>query len=218
MEVVLSARDDGLKKELTDAEKRIEKLNEKLSALSDYQYSDTAMMRYTNLTQDLTYAASGAIGGLETLGFVTYEQSEAFRKAETVMQLMLVPYELYNILNSYAVASEIAHTQSLLAQTAATNTATASTWGFNTALLANPITLIILGIVALVAALVALQMKFDILNKTLVLIENVFAKIKTIVTDVVDAFDNLKAKTDILSMVMKATPVGMAMELSGGIR
>jgi hypothetical protein len=215
--VVLSATDTGLKKELTETEKEVERLEKRLEGLHDSQ-DDTGIDRFIDLTNDLTYATSGAIDGLETLGYVTYEQSEAFRKAETVMQLMLVPYELYTALNTYAISTEIAHTQSLIAQTAATTTATTATWGFNTALLANPITLIILGVIALVAALVALQLKFDILNKTLILIENMFKGIKNTIKDVVDAFENLRSKTDILSMVMKATPVGMAMELSGGIR
>ena len=214
----MSARDDGLKKELTETEIKVQKLTDRLGELQEFQYADSGMQRNIQLTQDLTYATSGAIGGLETLGYVTYEQSEAFRKAETVMQLMLIPYELYNILNSYAVASEIAHTQSLIAQTAATNTATTSTWGFNTALLANPITLIILGVIALVAALVALQMKFDILNKSLEAAEAIFGAIKSIVGEVIDVFENIAYKADILSTIMKASPIGMALELYGSVR
>jgi hypothetical protein len=214
----LSARDDGLKNELTQTEIKVQKLTDRLGELQEFQYADSAMQRNVQLTQDLTYATSGAIGSLESLGFVTYEQSEAFRKAESVMQLMLIPYELYNILNSYAVASEIAHTSSLLAQTGATNTATASTWGLNAALLANPITLVILGVVALVAALVALQMKFDILNKSLEKAESIFGSMKDMVEGVIDAFENITAKADILGTVMKASPIGMAMELYGSVR
>lgn len=205
-------------KVITEAEKRVENLTEKLEALYDAQSQDTATSRFIDLTNDLTYATSGAIGGLETLGFVTYEQSEAFRKAETVMQLMLIPYELYTALNTYAIATETAHTSSLLAQAKATDTAKTSTWGFNAALLANPITLIILGIVALVAALVALQMKFDILNKSLEAVEAIFGGIKDMVDGVVGAFENIAAKADILSTIMKASPIGMAMELHGAIR
>ena len=203
---------------MEDSEQSVEKLTERLGQLQDAQYNETGMMRFTNLTQDLTYSVSGAVGGLETLGYVTYEQSEAFRKAETVMQLMLIPYELYNVLNSYAIATEVAHTQSLLAQAAATNTTTKATVGLNTALLANPITLVILGVIALVAALVALQMKFDILNKSLEAAEAIFETIKDVIGQVVDGLDNLGAKAGVVSNVMKASPVGMALELYGGVR
>lgn len=203
---------------MEDSEQSVEKLTERLGQLQDAQYNETGMMRFTNLTQDLTYSVSGAVGGLETLGYVTYEQSEAFRKVETVMQLMLIPYELYNVLNSFAIATEVAHTQSLLAQAAATSTTTKATVGLNTALLANPITLVILGVIALVAALVALQMKFDILNKSLEAAESIFETIKDVIGQVVDGLDNLGAKAGVVSNVMKASPVGMALELYGGVR
>jgi len=159
-------------------------LTEKLQALQEFQYAHSGMQRNIQLTQDLTYATSGAIGGLETLGYVTYEQSEAFRKAETVMQLMLIPYELYNILNSYAVASEIAHTQSLIAQTTATNTATTATWGLNTALLANPITIVVVAVVVLVAALLALEAKFGLVTKGVEAGTAAFKELKDIVDGV----------------------------------
>ena len=215
---MLSARDDGLKKELTEAEKEVKKLTERLGELQEAQYNETGTQRLINLTQDLTYSVSGAVGGLETLGYVTYEQSEQFRKAETVMQLMLIPYELYNILNSYAIATEVAHTQSLLAQSAATGTATTATWGLNAALLANPLTWVVLAVVALVAALVALHMKFDILNKSLEVAEAIFEGIKDMCGEVMDAFDNLGAKSGGLSNVMKASPLGLALELYGSVR
>ena len=214
----MSARDDSLKKELTDAETKVQKLTERLGALQEAQYNETGMQRFTNLTQDLTYSVSGAIGGLETLGYVTYEQSEQFRKAETVMQLMLIPYELYNILNTYAIVTEKAHTKSLIAQSKATTAATISTQTFNTALLANPLTLTIVAVVALVAALVALQMKFDILNKSLEAVEAIFEGIRDLVGEVIDGFDNLASKAGVITNVMKESPVGMAMELVGGIR
>tara|TARA_R100001510_G_scaffold25933_1_gene22791 strand:- start:2274 stop:2918 length:645 start_codon:yes stop_codon:yes gene_type:complete len=214
----LSAQDNKFKVVMEDSEQSVEKLTERLGQLQDAQYNETGMMRFTNLTQDLTYSVSGAVGGLETLGYVTYEQSEAFRKAETVMQLMLIPYELYNVLNSFAIATEVAHTQSLLAQAAATSTTTKATVGLNTALLANPITLVILGVIALVAALVALQMKFDILNKSLEAVEVIFETIRDVIGQVVDGLDNLGAKAGVVSNVMKASPVGMALELYGGVR
>ena len=106
----------------------------------------------------------------------------------------------------------------MLAQTAATNSATTATTGFNTALLANPITLTIVAVVALVAALVALQMKFDILNKALETTESIFKGITEVVNDTINAFGNVTSKLDIASTIMKASPIGMAMELTGGIR
>tara|TARA_R100001163_G_scaffold12936_1_gene12087 strand:- start:593 stop:1240 length:648 start_codon:yes stop_codon:yes gene_type:complete len=215
----LSAKDENFTVVWEGAGLELRRLERKLDDLSEAQYgAETATQSFINMTQDLTYSVSGAIGGLETLGYVTYEQSESFRKAETVMQLMLIPYELYNILNSYAIITEKARTASLIAQTKATTTATIATQTFNTALLANPITLAIIAVVALVAALVALQMKFDILNKSLEAAGAVFEVIKDVIGEVVDQIDNLGAKAGVVSNVMKASPIGMALELYGGVR
>ena len=215
----MSANDDNFTVVWEGAGLELRRLERKLDDLSEAQYgAETATQSFINMTQDLTYSVSGAIGGLETLGYVTYEQSESFRKAETVMQLMLIPYELYNILNSYAIITEKARTASLIAQTKATTTATIATQTFNTALLANPITLAIIAVVALVAALVALQMKFDILNKSLEAAGAVFELIKDVIGEVVDQIDNLGAKAGVVSNVMKASPIGMALELYGGVR
>ena len=68
----MSARDDGLKKELTETEIKVQKLPDRLGELQEFQYADSGMQRNIQLTQHLTYATSGAIGGLETLGYVTY--------------------------------------------------------------------------------------------------------------------------------------------------
>ena len=215
----MSAKDENFTVVWEGAGLELRRLERKLDDLSEAQYgAETATQSFINMTQDLTYSVSGAIGGLETLGYVTYEQSESFRKAETVMQLMLIPYELYNILNSYAIITEKARTASLIAQTKATTTATIATQTFNTALLANPITLAIIAVVALVAALVALQMKFDILNKSLEAAGAVFELIKDVIGEVVDQIDNLGAKAGVVSNVMKASPIGMALELYGGVR
>ena len=209
---------DQFDQEFRDAAEGTDFLKTKLKALSAASMETTGLDTQIETLNSLTYATSGAIGNLETLGYVTWEQSEAFMKAEAAMQLLLVPYELYNIVKTYMIAVETAHVTALQAEIAATTGATAATWSFNAALLANPIVLIVLAVVGLIAVLVALQMKFDILNKILYGIDDLFKAIRNTIGDVIEAFDNLKAKTDILSMVMKSTPIGMALELYGAIR
>ena len=58
-------------------------------------------------------------------------------------------------------AAIAAETAALGGETAATTAATAAQTGFNIAMLANPVTWIVLGIIALIAAIVALAMNWD---------------------------------------------------------
>ena len=73
--------------------------------------------------------------------------------------------EIFIALKKLAAASETADTAAKGANTTATGAATTSTWGFNMALLANPIVLIIVGAIALAAALIALEQKFGLVTK-----------------------------------------------------
>lgn len=58
-------------------------------------------------------------------------------------------------------AAIAAETAAMTAETTATTAATAAQTGFNIAMLANPVTWIVLGIIALIAAIVALAMNWD---------------------------------------------------------
>tara|TARA_R100001594_G_scaffold138000_1_gene181399 strand:+ start:453 stop:1091 length:639 start_codon:yes stop_codon:yes gene_type:complete len=210
---------DKFDKAFRDSAQSTDELSARLEVLQEASWgAETATQRNVNLLQDLTSVTGQAMYGLQEFGYVNEEQAESFRKAETAIQLLLIPYELYNIVKTYMIAAETAHVTSLMAETSATGAATTATWSFNAALMANPIVLVVLAVVGLIAVLVALQMKFDILNKILYGIDDLFKAIKNTIGDVIDAFDNLRAKVDVVSMLMKASPIGMAMELHGAIR
>ena len=74
------------------------------------------------------------------------------------------------------VAAQAASCIAMIAGTVATIAATAATWAFNAALLANPLTWIVLGIAALIAALVLLVKHWD--------------TVKRVVRDFFDRFGN----------------------------
>ena len=104
------------------------------------------------------------VGAAQKLGLVNEAQFEALEKSRAAMELIAGPMEIFIALKKLSVAMETADTSAKGANVAATNTATASTWGFNTALLANPIVLIVVAIIALVLVLVALEKKFGIVT------------------------------------------------------
>ena len=176
------------------------------------------MEAYNTVLNQTTGMAAMAVSNLTELGVVNEEQAETFRKAQAAIELMIMPLEIYLMLQQFQHASTMADVAAKEAQAGATGKVTASTWGFNTALLANPIVLIIVAVVALVAALVALHMKFDLLNKALYFLDDLFNNIKNTVMGVIEGFDNLTQKAGILGTVMKASPIGMAMELYGAVR
>lgn len=176
------------------------------------------MEAYNTIMNQTVGMSAMAVSNLEQLNIINEEQSEQFRKVQAAVELMIMPLEIYLMLQQFQHAQTMADVAAKEAQAGATGKATASQWGLNTAMLANPIAIVIVAVIALVAALVALQMKFDVLNKALYFLDDLFNSIKNTIGDVIDGFDNLTAKAGILTNTLKASPLGLAMELTGGIR
>ena len=122
---------DKFDKAFRDSAESTEELSARLDVLQEASWNTTtAMSANVSLLQDLTSATGQALYGLQEFGYVNEEQAESFRKAQTAIQLLLIPYELYNVVKTYMIAAETAHITSLMAETAATTGAATATWNF----------------------------------------------------------------------------------------
>jgi len=198
-------------------------------ALNDYSYAtdsaSIALMRkmdsidaYNNVLQRSSGLIGQTLGNMQEFGYVTEEQYESFRKMQIGLELLLVPLEVYMMYQQFAQARTMATTGALYGQTAATTTATTSTWGFNVALYANPIGIVVLAIIVLVAALWALEKKFGTVTTVMAVLNEQMQLLAKLTRDAADGFDNLIDKAGILGDVFKWTPLGMQMELFGAVR
>lgn len=103
-----------------------------------------------------------AIIGAITLYKATIMGTVIAMKAWNAIQVIIKAAQIAWIaITQGAAAANAVLTSSLAAEAAATGTATAAQTGFNLAMLANPITWIVLGIIALIAVIVALAMNWD---------------------------------------------------------
>ena len=118
-------------------------------------------------------------GGLVVLSGVLFGAALAVRGYSLALTSLKIPQMIATLWNSnfiislrFAAINVRAYVASLslarvaqLAGAAATGIASAATWAFNAALLANPLTWIVLGIVALIAALVLLVKHWDTVKR-----------------------------------------------------
>lgn len=103
-----------------------------------------------------------AIIGAITLYKATIMGTVIAMKAWNAIQVIIKAAQIAWIsITQGAAAANAVLTSSLAAEAAATGTATAAQTGFNLAMLANPITWIVLGIIVLIAVIVALAMNWD---------------------------------------------------------
>ena len=176
---------DQFDKAFRGAAQSTDELTERLYVLQGQQWgNESAMDANVEALQALTGVAGTAMMGLQEFGYVNDEQAESFRKAETAIQMLLIPYELYNIVKTYMIAAETAHIKSLMAETAATQGATVATWSFTGALLANPLVLIVVAAVLLAAALVALELKFGLVTKGIDASKEAFQNLRDMINGV----------------------------------
>lgn len=103
-----------------------------------------------------------AIVGAMTLYKATIMGTVIAMKAWNAIQVIVKAAQIAWIaITQGAAAAHGVMTAALTAEAAATGTATAAQTGFNLAMLANPITWIVLAVIALIAAIVALAMNWD---------------------------------------------------------
>mgnify|MGYP003146089744 CR=1 FL=1 len=204
---------------MSKAEEKIEDTSDEFAKQSMMALAAMeGMEAYNTIMSQTVGMASMAVSNLEQLNIINEEQSESFRKVQAGIELLIMPLEIYLMLQQFNHAQTMADVAAKEAQAGATAKATASQTGLNAAMTANPIGAIILGILILVGALVALQMKFDIINKTLYFLDDAMNRVKNTIEGMIDGIEGLTTKTGILADMFKATPIGMAMELTGGIR
>jgi len=176
------------------------------------------MEAYNTIMSQTVGMTAMAVSNLEQLNIINEEQSEQFRKVQAAIELLIMPLEIYLMVQQFSHAQTMADVAAKEAQAGATVKATGAQTGLNAAMMANPVGAIIVGVLILVGALVALQMKFDILNKTLYFLDDAMNGVKNTIEAITDGIEGLTTKTGYLVDIFKATPIGMAMELTGGIR
>jgi len=141
----------------------------------------------------------GKMGGAaQKLGIINEEQFQQFEKSRAALELMVGPMEIFIALKKMQTAMTASSTAATTAGSAATKGATASTWGFNTALLANPVVIIVVAIIALIGALYVLERKFGLVTMAVESLTNYFKTMYDAITDVVDGVENLISKIDVL--------------------
>ena len=140
------------------------------------------------------YGKMGAAA--QKLGIINEEQFKQFEKSRAALELIAGPMEIMIALKKLNIAMTKAETTATVTQDGATKSATASTWGFNSALLANPLVLLVVAIIAIIAALVHLEKKFKFVTQTVEIMTEAFKTLFDVVFGGVRTFTDLGGAMD----------------------
>ena len=157
-----------------------------------------------------------AIGASQKLGLVNEEQFKALEKSRAAMELIAGPLEVFIALKKFAAAMETTETAAKTANTTATSAATASTWGFNTALLANPVVLLVVALIALIVSLVQLERKFGMVSMAVDGLTAYFKMWLDILEKVMGSMKGLTSTAAELGDALSFGPISGVMNVLGG--
>jgi len=215
--VVLDADPTGLEDGMNKAADATDDFTQQQQAASLATMENLA--RQEAMVSSLNQVTGGygkMIGASQKLGLVNEEQFKKLEQSRAAMELIAGPMEIFIALKKLSVAMETADTSAKGANVAATNTATASTWGFNTALLANPVVLIVVAIIGLVVALVALERKFGLVTASVEALGDVFRMLQDKVDGLFGSLKGITSAAAELGDALSFGPVGAVMNLLGG--
>jgi len=165
------------------------------------------------------------VGGLEKtegkfLGMKVASEAnvKALRNVSTTMEIMIGPMEMGIALMKLHTVATSSATVAELGFAGAAGAAASATWAWTVALLANPIVLIVVGILALIAVFYILEKKFGVVTMAVDALTHPLEYLQNIIDSLIFAFDDLGAKADSFGAILKFSPISMAMELGGALR
>ena len=212
----MTANTDSLQGGLNDAEESIDDLIDKeLEQLEASQAATEKLGNYNSALSQTMGLASTTVSNLQEFNLVNEKQAETFRKTQAAIELMLVPMELYLIVQELQQAAAMADITAKAGQTGATTAVTASTWSFNAALYANPIGIIVLAIILLIVAFVALEKKFGLITKSVDMFNEALFGMDRFLSRIMGTIRGIIGGLDDISAALLDNPLTKAM-IKGG--
>lgn len=159
--------------------------------------------------------AAGALSGLGGLVGGTF--GTAMATAGVATQALADSGDLLNVITESAIVRKIKDTAVTIAQTTATiaksaadKAATAAQWALNAAMSANPVALLVIALIALVAAIVIAYKKSDKFRE---IVDKTFSAIRNVVVGAVSAVVGFVKSHWPLLLAILTGPIGLAVLL-----
>lgn len=184
----------------TKLEEGLDKATEKSKEFKEEQEEIDKKMLENIARQEAMVSSLNQISGgfakttaaARELGFVNEEQEKTLNKVRFGFEMVAGPMEMYIAFSKISTVVNFAEAKSKLANASATGILTGSVNAFTAAFKANPIGMIVVGLVLLTIALIALENKLGFVTKSVDILNQIF----DMLADRVDrALDSIKGAT-----------------------
>ena len=215
--ILLEADPTGLEEGLEKATQKTKEFEEQTEK-SSLQMLE-AIAKQEAMVSSLNQIAGGfakTSGAARQLGLVTEEQEVALNKVRFGFEMIAGPMEMYIAFSKLSTVVNLAEIKAKLANASATGVLTAATNALSAAFAANPIGIIVVGLVMLTIALIALENKFGLVTKAVDGLTDAFKVLGELVDK---AFNSIKGVTSAAAELGDALtfgPVSGVLNVLGG--
>lgn len=205
-------------------EEGLERATQKTKEFGDEQEKiDTKMIESIARQEAMVSSLNQISGGFakttaaaRELGFVNEDQEKALNKVRFGFEMVAGPMEMYIAFSKISTVVNFADIKAKLANASATGLLTSATNALSAAFYANPIGMIVVGLVLLTIALVALENKFGIVSMAVDGLTAYFKLWLDILEKIMGSMKGLTSSAAELGDALTFGPISGVMNLLGG--
>ena len=208
----------------TKLEEGLDKATEKSKEFKEEQEEIDKKMLENIARQEAMVSSLNQISGgfakttaaARELGFVNEEQEKTLNKVRFGFEMVAGPMEMYIAFSKISTVVNFAEAKSKLANASATGILTGAWNGLTAAFAANPIGMIVVGLVLLTIALIALENKLGFVTKSVELLNDIFDLLAAKLKYVTDGLKGIASVADKVGDAINFGPISGVMNVLGG--
>ena len=215
--IVLEAYTRGLEEGLEKATKKTKEFEEQTEQSSLKTLESLAAQEA--LVSSLNQISGGyakTITAAQELNIINEEQAKSYMKVRFAFELLAGPMEVIIATQKIMTVVSLADIKAKISQISVTNMATTAQTRLNLAMKANPVAMIVMGVILLVLALIALEAKFGLVTKSVNMLKDGFEFLLEVINKVNDSMTGTVSKASELGDALAFGPVSGVLNTLGG--
>ena len=215
--ILLEADPTGLEEGLEKATQKTKEFEEQTEK-SSLQMLE-AIAKQEAMVSSLNQVAGGfakTSGAARQLGIVTEEQEVALNKVRFGFEMIAGPMEMYIAFSKLSTVVNLAEIKAKLANASATGVLTGATNALSAAFAANPIGVIVVGLVLLTITLIALENKFGLVTRSVDGLREGFQMLADLIDRVYGSLQGVTTAAAELGDALAFGPVSGVLNTLGG--
>ena len=215
--IVVEADTRGLEEGLEKATKKTKEFEEQTEQSSLKTLESLAAQEA--LVSSLNQISGGyakTVTAAQELNIINEEQAKSYMQLRFAFELLAGPMEVFIAIQKIMTVVSLADIKAKIGQISVTGMLTTAQKKLNLAMKANPVAMIVMGVILLVLALIALEAKFGLVTKSVNMLKDGFEFLLEVINKVNDSMTGTVLKASELGDALAFGPVSGVLNTLGG--